>query len=229
MNILVIIPIHNYIDGVRRLVSFAESELPPRCSDWRVVLVDNLSSGEVASELRDMGQRDKFAYIHQPVRKNLTASFQAGWSAGCDGFLPDAVMVWETDAGPRVDTLEAMLDVYREERAANVAVGSVSAMYRWKRRSCYPVARHWTRDPVHRKHDWHGVIRKTHAVPFVFSLWSPEAFALMSDAESRKWCRFMQLCRDFGRHVASRGMLHLRLCGYHTVHEGGGRRSRRNR
>jgi hypothetical protein len=222
---LLLIPVHNYLEGVRRLKAFADSQLDSLVGDWHAVLVDNCSGAREAAELKSMAG-GRWSYIHQPVPKNLKANFELGMQEGRKRIDPTMVMIWETDAVPNKTTLQAMLEVYLEERGSD-KLASVSPMYKWQGRWCYPTHRHWHTDPVHKKHAKWGEVTKVHAVPFVFSLWTPESLININGNGTENFCPFLQLCRDWGVKLSKEGKLHLRLKEHSVDHWGGGKMTRK--
>jgi len=207
---------------VRRLKRFADSQLGSLVGDWHAVLIDNCSGPQEAAELRSMAG-GRWSYVHQPVPKNLKANFELGMREGRKRIDPTVVMIWETDAVPDRTTLQAMLEVYREERGSG-KLASVSPMYKWQGRWCYPTHRHWHTDPVYKKHAKWGELTKVHAVPFLCSIWTPESLQYINREALRP---LVHLDSDFGSHLSSMGKLHLRLKQHSVDHWGGGKMTRR--
>jgi len=223
-QLLLLIPIHNYLEGVQRLKAFADAELSGLVGDWYAVLVDNGSTPENASRLRSMAG-GRWGYVHQPVPKNLKINFEKGIEKGREMIDPTGVMIWETDAVPNRETLKAMLAVYREEKGSG-KLASVSPMYKWQGRWCYPTHKHWHTDPLYKKHPIWGEVTKVHAVPFVFSIWTPASLININGKGTEDFCPFLQLCRDWGVKLTKEGKLHLRLKTHSIEHWGGGRMTR---
>jgi hypothetical protein len=219
---LLLIPVHNYLEGVQRLKAFADSQLGSLVGDWHAVLIDNCSGPQEAAELRSMAG-GRWSYVHQPVPKNLKANFELGMREGRKRIDPTVVMIWETDAVPDRTTLQAMLEVYQEERGSG-KLASVSPMYKWQGRWCYPTHRHWHTDPVYKKHAKWGEVTKVHAVPFLCSIWTPESLQYINREAFRP---LVHLDSEFGGHLNSMGKLHLRLKQHSVDHWGGGRMTRR--
>ena len=207
---------------MRRLKRFADSQLSSLVGDWHAVLIDNCSGPQEAAELRSMAG-GRWSYVHQPVPKNLKANFELGMREGRKRIDPTVVMIWETDAVPDRTTLQAMLEVYREERGSG-KLASVSPMYKWQGRWCYPTHRHWHTDPVYKKHARWGEVAKVNAVPFLFSIWTPESLQYINRETFRP---LVHLDSDFGGHLNNMGKLHLRLKQYSVDHWGGGKMTRR--
>jgi len=165
----------------------------------------------------------RWSYVHQPVPKNLKANFELGMREGRKRIDPTVVMIWETDAVPDRTTLQAMLEVYLEERGSG-KLASVSPMYKWQGRWCYPTHRHWHTDPIYKKHAKWGEVTRVHAVPFLFSIWTPESLQYINREAFRP---LVHLDSDFSGHLNSMGKLHLRLKQHSVDHWGGGRMTRR--
>lgn len=187
-------------------------------------MIDNGSTPANASQLKRMNSVN-WTYVHQPIPKNLKVNFEAGIIEGKKKINPTAIMIWETDAVPNKPTLNAMMEVYKEERLSG-KLASVSPMYKWQNRWCYPTHNHWHSDPLHKNHSKWGQITKVHAVPFVFSIWTPECLENINSAETKDFCPFLQLCRDWGVKLTQSGKLHLRLKQHSVDHWGGGKMTR---
>lgn len=168
---------------------------------------------------------DNVKYIRQETGGSLKHAISEGVKIG-QSFLPTITAIWETDAEPNMITFSAMLDIFRQESfQSNVPVASVSPMYKWNGEYCYPTHRHWHTDPIYKKDERYGDIAKTHAVPFLFSLWEP---SLLEKYINRSEFRLLvHLDSDFGKFLSGIGFLHLRLKNYNIGHFSGGKKSRR--
>ena len=149
-----------------------------------------------------------------------------GWSTRDKTFKPDVVHITETDADPNLKALKDMLHIYFEEEANQV--GSVSPMYTWQGRECYPTHRHWSTDQIYKKHPHYGIIRKVGGcgVPLLYSLWRP---LLLQSINQPSFPPFISLDSNFGRYVFGLGYKHLRVTGVSVDHVGGGKKSHPNR
>jgi len=225
-KLLVLIPIHNYVEGVNRLVNFANNNLNNLFTNWKVVLINNNSGPTETNKLKELG-KDNILYIEQNVPKNLKINFQKGLEHGKKYLNPTIVAIWETDAIPNLQTFKALVQTYIEERG-NGAV-STSPMYKWCGQYCYPTHPHWHTDPIYKKHPKYGDITHVHAVPFVFSIWDPKSLERVNSKGTEDHCEFLQLCRDFGVMLSDEGKYHLRLKSYHIDHFNGGKISRNRR
>ncbi len=221
---MVLIPINNYIEGVNRLVKFAKENLDNLFEEWKVILINNNSDDLTSKKLKDFSNDKNFIYVEQRVPKNLKLNFNLGLKIGHSYMNPTIISIWETDAVPNLKTFKALITVFLEERH-NGAV-SVSPMYKWSGSYCYPTHPHWHTDPIYKKHNIFGEITKVHAVPFVFSVWDPISMTRINGNETKDFCEFLQLCRDFGVLLSNEGKYHLRLKSYDIEHFGGGKKSR---
>lgn len=215
---------HNYVEGVNKLVHFAKNNLNNLFGDWKVVLINNNSGPNESAQLKALNDKD-ILYIDQPIPKNLKINFESGLNHGKKFINPTIVAIWETDAVPNLETFKALVQVYIEERKNGVA--STSPMYKWNDKYCYPTHRHWHTDPIYKKHSKFGDITYVHAVPFVFSIWDPLAIEKVNGKGTEDHCEFLQLCRDFGVMLRDEGKHHLRLKKYHIDHFNGGKISRK--
>jgi len=221
---LVLIPINNYIEGVNRLVQFAKDNLSNLFNEWKVILINNNSDDLTSKKLKDFSNDKNFIYVEQRVPKNLKLNFDLGIKVGNAYMNPTIISIWETDAIPNIETFKSLLTVFVEERKNNIA--SVSPMYKWKGNYCYPTHSHWHTDPIYKKHNVFGEITKVHAIPFIFSVWNPLHISRINSSETKDFCEFLQLCRDFGKLLSSEGKLHLRLKSFNIDHVDGGKKSR---
>ena len=206
-----------------RLKQFAEDNLPTLFGDsWRVCLIDNNSDQPTQKKLLRISNSKHFSYIHQSLPENLKENLNLGFSSNMD-FNPTIVAIWETDAVPSVTTFTSMIDLFIEER---LNIASVSPMYKWHGQFCYPTHRHWHTDPIYRNHPKHGSITKVHAVPFLFSLWTPKSMQYINHGSLRP---FVHLDSDFGKMLSDTGKLHLRMKEYHVGHWNGGKMTRNSK
>lgn len=204
------------------LEGFVKDNFDKLFTSWHVVLVDNLSSKDVSDKLKQICKDSRFSYVLQGVPKSLKLNFSIGLKHGLK-ILPDAdiIGVFESDLQPNIETLNAMKHTILSEQ--NNGCCSVSPMYKWRERYCYPTHKHWYEDPIYKKTKY-GTVTKTHAVPFLCSFWIPNHFAKINNKIFRE---FLHLDSDFGKFLTNEGYLHLRLKDMHVTHTGGGRQSRR--
>ena len=221
---MVLIPIHNYPEGVNRLVKFAKDNLNLLFSEWKVILINNKSNDETTKKLKQINEKN-ILYVEQHITKNLKLNFDLGIKVGNLYVNPTIISIWETDAVPSVETFKALIEVFIQERS-NGAI-STSPMYTWNGNYCYPTHPHWHTDPLYKKDDKFGEITKVHAVPFVFSVWDPISMKRVNSKETNDFCEFLQLCRDFGVMLSNEGKYHLRLKRYNIEHIDGGKKSRK--
>ena len=121
-----------------------------------------------------------------------------------------------------VGTIEAMYNIYKEECLNNTA--SVSPMYTYGTKYCYPTHRHWHTDPIYKTHSKYGVIRHTSAgVPFLCSMWNPNMFNFLDEIDKK----IIHVDGDLGKLVYKKGFKHLRLYNHNIGHYKGGKNSRK--
>ena len=221
-RLIVIIPIHNYLEGVLRLEKFARENLPSLFGDsgWHVCLVNNRSETKIALKLEEISEPKNFSLHYQNNRRDLRENLHLGYVKGLEKICPSMISVWETDAIPDISVFRKMVGLLIEERHNKVA--SVSPMYSLKDKYCHPTRSHWHKDPYWKEESKWGRITKTHATPFLFSLWNPSVFYLISDKRLRP---FSHLDTDFGLKTGKQH-LHLRLKDCKIEHYKRGRNSR---
>lgn len=204
------------------LESFVKDNFDDLFSKWHVVLVDNLSDDLTKKALLKICEDPRFSYVKQPVPRSLKLNLFKGFNYGKTVLAnPKIIGVFETDLEPNIKLLESMRDVLLSEQENGCC--SVSPMYKWKDKFCYPTHKHWHTDPVYKKTN-HGTLTKVHAVPFLCSFWSPTVFAQINNEKFRE---FYHLDSDFGKYLTERGYLHLRLRDASAVHTNGGKQSSR--
>lgn len=125
----------------------------------------------------------------------------------------DCINIIESDAIPNEEALRMMLHAY--ETLPNV--GAISPVYKWMGRYCYPTHQHWFKDPVYQHN-----IRKvgTAGIPFLFSLWKPEALKMINDPELPE---IYHLDTGLGKKVVKNGYSIYRLLNCEIEHYKGGR------
>ncbi len=225
-KILVLIPIHNYKEGVQRLLRFVENNYFTlfREDNVKVMLINSHSDDDVVNELYQAEKKYSWAtVVHSTIKRSLKDALWTGWSQRDKSFIPDVVQIIETDAVPNMKCLRSMLTLYKEEIGNQLA--SVTPMYKWQGKFCYPTHNHWHRDPSYKRHSKLGPINNVGGcgVPFLYSLWRPN---LMEYINRPSFKHLIHLDRDFGNHLHKMGYKHLRLTKYSVDHYGGGRKSR---
>lgn len=233
-SVTVAIPVHNYLEGL----SWILDRLPGMLADagvesWSIEVFNDHSDERFLPEFEAAASRPGVRVHHLPddVRRDLRWSY--GRAAGIAmGFGHDAVLTCESDAQPSAHAIRSMLHVY--ENPCRRPFASVSPMYEWGGRHCYPTGAHWLRDGIGRpggRCRYHGVgdvsVIDNNGVPFLFVLWPPEVLAMIGEDDTLP--PFMSLDGTFGTRVASElGRPHLRVLGVAVGHANGGRMSRRS-
>ena len=221
MKIACIIPAYNFVEGVKRISHWISHEYHFLASDYRVVIVDDHSNSYESEEMRKIGRLDNFTVVTSKGERSLRKAILTGYDVITENWVPDVVNIIETDALPETATLQAMLRVYKEARGR---VGSVSPIYTWGGKDCYPTHKHWFSDVPAKEMFSTGTVREPGAcgVPFLFSIWNPETFELMRDETLPD---LAQLDSEFGKKVYRAGFRHLRVTNYTIEHWRGGRQS----
>jgi len=185
-----------------------------------MIISDNGSSKEQSTLMKSCVDSN-VKYIRQNESGSLKNSLHQ--AINLTDFNPTILCIWETDAVPDLITFKAMLTLFTQERK-NKCV-SVSPMYKWKGGYCYPTHKHWHTDPIYKVHHKFGEIAKTHAVPFLFSVWEPTIFRKYINCNEFR--PLVHLDSDFGTYLSKLGFNHLRLKRYSVGHYGGGKNSRK--
>tara|TARA_Y100000385_G_scaffold59022_1_gene57120 strand:+ start:426 stop:992 length:567 start_codon:yes stop_codon:yes gene_type:complete len=188
------------------------------------MLVNSHSTSDVVNLMYRADQEFSWVkLVHSNIKKSLKDAIWTGWNERDRSFIPDVVQIIETDAVPNMRCLNAMLRVYQEELSNQI--GSVTPMYKWQGKFCYPTHNHWHRDPSYKRHPKLGHINNVGGcgVPFLYSLWRPN---LMEYINRPSFKHLIHLDRDFGNHLHKMGYKHLRLTEHSVDHYGGGRKSR---
>ncbi len=188
-----------------------------------IVISDNGSLISSSNYLKTLTS-DHVKYTRQETGGSLKVALNEAVKIG-KKFSPTITAIWETDAIPDIHTFKAMLDVFIKERDYDRAIASVSPMYNWNGEYCYPTHNHWHTDPIYERSVTYGDITRTHAVPFLFSVWEPSL--LEKYINRSEFRQLVHLDSDFGKFLSNMGFLHLRLKRYNISHHGGGKKSRR--
>ena len=225
-KLLQLVPVHNYREGVGKLLKFAENNYSSLFGEdnFKVILVNSHSDSRTVRSLTTFTQFPWVSLCNSTVEGSLKDALWTGWKNRDKAFKPDVVHITETDALPNLSTLKAMLSLYFEEE--NKQVGSVTPMYKWNGNFCYPTHAHWHKDPLYKKHPHLGQITNVGGcgVPFLYSLWRPQLLQYINRTAFKP---LIHLDRDFGNHIHRLGFKHLRMKKYSVDHMGGGRQSRR--
>ena len=217
---------HNYIEGVVRLLRFAENNFSSLfgLGNFRVILINSHSDENTRRALETFKSYPWISLYHSTVEGSLKDALWTGWSKRDRSFNPDVVHITETDAVPDLKSLKHMLHLYFEEEGN--AVGSVTPMYTWSGDYCYPTHSHWHTDKIYKRHRQFGEITDVGkcGVPFLYSLWRP---SLLQYINRSSFKTLIHLDRDFGQHTHQLGYKHLRMKKVSIDHFDGGRKSRK--
>lgn len=218
------VPVHNYAEGVVRLLKFVENNYASIFGqdNFKVILINSHSDEKTCKVLETFKNFPWVSIYHSTVKGSLKDALWTGWKKRNREFVPDVVHISETDAVPTLKAFKQMLYVYFEEE--DKRVGSVSPMYTWHGHNCYPTHRHWSTDPLYKRHPQYGIIRDVGhpGVPFLYSLWRPN---LLENINQSAFPPFISLDSKFGNYVHGLGYKHLRVTSASIDHFGGGKKS----
>lgn len=230
MKLVCVVPSYNYIEGVYLISKWLNNNLNKVCDEYTVLIYDD---GNFKSHLSIYNEISKFKFfkvIHSDIN---TGDLKKAFSLAVDIALAkkyDAILTIEHDCIPKLDTLIAMINVYKNfEIRSKLNISSVSAMYKWNNTYCYPVADHWFKDGDNEENgtfnlDSVGLVRRVGrpGVPFLFTLWNPSILALI---KNESFPKMLRLDSEFGKFLFEKGYYSLRLLDYYTEHEQGGKKS----
>ena len=203
------------------MLKFANDNYPNISTEWKVIVVNSHSDDlEIRKVRQFIKTNSNFDLVHSNIKGSLQDALWCGW-IGRDSFEPDVVHIMESDSVPSSGALEKMIDVYLKEEKA----GSISPMYNWEGKSCYPTHNHWFTDKIYKEDPINGTIRTPGGagVPFLFSLWRPQ---LLQYINMKEFKPLVHLDRDFGGFVFKKGWHHLRLSDVWVGHYNKGKNSR---
>ena len=224
-KLLQLVPIHNYREGVVKLLKFAENNYSSLFGEgnFKVILVNSHSDNRTVRSLKTFTQFPWVSLFNSTIERSLKDALWTGWKNRDKAFKPDVVHITETDAIPNLKDFKRLLYIYFEEE--NNQVGSVTPMYTWGGKFCYPTHGHWHTDPLYKKHPHIGEISKVGGcgVPLLYSFWRPNLLEYINRSSFKP---LIHLDRDFGKYVHGLGFKHLRLKKCKIDHFGGGKKSR---
>jgi hypothetical protein len=220
MKIACIIPTYNFLEGVKRISHWITNEYHFLATEQMIVIVNDGSDPSHAHEFERLKKLPNFTVVDSIGHRSLKDAILTGYDIVKD-WKPDLINIIETDALPQTSTLQAMIRVYKEAKGN---IGSVSPIYTWDNKNCYPTHKHWFSDSPTRENFSTGNVREPGVcgVPFLFSIWNPVLFELMRD-ESLP--HLGHLDSEFGKKVHNAGYRHLRLTNYTIEHWMKGRQS----
>ena len=211
MKPTIIIPSYNFKKGVDWNLNFIDICYDILFKDFNCIVVDNMSD-EVEDIFELTEQFDWCDFKINKTKGSLKNSLLIGYEYA-KANNSDAIQIIETDAVMNLNSLKAMINIFEEEKENNLA--SVTPMYKWNDKYCYPTHNHWHTDPIYKQHDKYGLIRETAAgVPFLCSFWNIDMFKYMPEVSKE----FMSCDGEFGQLVYKKGFKHLRACDHDIQH-----------
>ena len=218
MKPTIIIPSYNFKKGVEWNLAFIDNWYDIIFDKFNCIVVDNMSSeAEDIFELTEKYDWCDFKVNNKKgsLKNSLLLGYEyATWHNS------DVIQIIETDAVMNVKAIKAMANVFNEEKENDIA--SVTPMYKWMTKYCYPTHAHWHTDPIYKQHEEYGTIRQTAAgVPFLCSFWNINMFEYMPEVSKE----FMSCDGEFGQLVYKKGFKHLRLYQYDVQHYNRGKNS----
>jgi hypothetical protein len=175
MQVGAIIPIHSYLDGAKDIANWCIQNYPKLFSDYKLTFVSDLRSPVHTRLFDELSKNKKVECIFSDHPKSLKHSLIRGIENLGNA---EIVNIIEADAIPKLSTLAAMLEVYESRKD----VGAVGCMFSWKGKRCYPTHFHWYTDALFDSNFGRvGEVREVGkpGIPFLFSLWKPEAISIM--------------------------------------------------
>jgi len=220
MNKLVIIPICDFFDCIYTIVSFYLKNL----DEADIIIVTD-------------GVRDNTEWLQGSIQKNciiirnskpgnLRNAIYSAYKYMQKSRSYDLVITNEHDVIPNEDSLYACLHVFEDKKAMR-GMASVSTVYKWNGKDCYPSHPNWY-------NGWtvlngYGVgeckIAAAQGIPFGFALWKPEIIDLLNNKDLPL---IWKLDSRFGELVYSKGYHHIRLVDYYVEHYKQGVKSWKN-
>ncbi len=236
-QLLVCIPMHNYSEGVLRIMDWLETSPAMSRVSWSAVIFNDASDLEDVSPVRlrvkkDKGDRYVLMGVPGPESGGPRYAVRRSGELAIAG-RHEFVLVVETDAVPDNAAFTSMLKAFRSPiRGVPDVPGVVSAspVYVWPgtTRSCYPTNPNWFttgHGNCYRRIDDRklGKLALADAVPFLFSLWRPHGLLEIDDSMPK----LMHLDTALGLKLTAQGHAHLRLLGNYVGHADGGAKSRK--
>jgi hypothetical protein len=217
MRIAAIVPIHGFTQLIADTCRWCEESYPKLFDAYRVFLIcDDPDSAYALQGLKN----DDIIVETTPTRNSLKGSLIRG-VALARLFEADVTNIIEADAVPRFTTLAAMTRAFE----TLPMTGAVSPLYDWQGEICYPCHPHWFTDPlIDANYPGVGEVRGVGecGIPFLFSLWKPEALDVICRHESAL-PEVYQLDGSIGRLVVQEGLRFYRLINHSAGHFNGGR------
>ena len=204
MNKVVIIPVYGFVDYVTPLINFYKDNL----EEAKIMIINSKGDGS-CKEFKDVSIIDNGSKI------TLKNAIKTGCQFAVDN-QADMVIINEHDVMPSVDALYASLHAFQEYYYEVYA--SVSCIYRWDGRPCYPTHPNWFLDQPRWEENGLGRVSAVagQGVPFGFSLWKTEVIA---NVDREELPDVWKLDYQFGKMCFEEfGWKHLRLLDYYVEH-----------
>ena len=233
MKITVITSTYNYLDNISFISKWIYNEFKKLGIEYTFILYNDNENNKDAKEFNLLEKHKDVIIIH--TNKN-SADLRIPYKRAALNAINknhDAILIIESDALPNDTTFENMLEVFKNPFRTPLA--SVSPMYAWNNKYCYPTHEHWKTDGLNVKNGRLiykniGIVTDVGApgVPFVFTLWTPESL-IQIDYNMSVPIKMYQLDGTFGKYMHDKGYHHLRLIDNSVEHINGGQKSWRNK
>ena len=216
MQIVAIIPVHNYVDNLFNIITWINNYYSLHFESYKIIVVNDNSDKKHGSVFNKVSMINNVMLINSPSDRVSDLRYSL---STVNSYNPDMVHIIESDAVPNDKVFTQMLNAYN--KLQNVA--SISPMYVWKNKYCYPTHAHWHTDKKSVVEGIGNVSKVGKAgVPFLFSLWNGQLF---KEIDNSKFGKFIHLDRDFGGYVHSKGYEHYRLVDCNIEHSNSGKNS----
>lgn len=225
-----VIPVHNYIRCLPHLLTVLSQAFSDMALTYDIIIYNDSSHESVTREIDYFTDYPNCKVIHGDPEH--AGTLKTPYYLGAQNALEhghQAVFTCESDAIPSFDAISKMMHVFNHPQRMPIA--SVSPMYTWNGKFCYPTGSEWLHDGLAcHEGRYEDAIAGTVAsvgkkgVPFLFTLWNPN---LLLEINQEHFRSFMHLDTDFGGYAHGQGFHHLRLLDVNVDHEGGGKKSRK--
>lgn len=230
MEITCVTSYYDYTDGILLISDWIVEEFRKLDIKYDVIVYNDNENNVNLKSFKLISNYKNFKIIH--VSKN-TADLRIPYKMASQNAITknhDAVLIIEADAIPDSEAFEKMLEVYLHPFKKPLA--SVSPMYTWNKQHCYPTNTHWLTDGLNipggrAKCRGAGTVADVGepGVPFVFSLWNPEALDMIHNGLPT----IVSLDQQLGKLLHEKGYHHLRVLEASIEHVDGGKRSWKNK
>lgn len=208
MKSLVVIPVFNFWGLVPKLISFYS-----RHHKEAEILIIN--DGTVNKSINVKMWKNAQVYMSR-YSCNLKGALQTAYEINNEQYGCDTFIINEHDVIPNAHALQASLFIHNDPPINNHA--SVSAIYKWDGKMCYPSHPNWFKDQPQMNYLQTGriAIVGKQGIPFGFSIWKSGYFKNIID---KRFPNVWKLDHKFGEYVVvDCGASHIRLLDYHVEH-----------